>query len=164
MFHVTSYAGQGTFFTAINYAYEELGKLICLVIKLSKFHFFCSLALCLFNGVAIIRTSFFSTQHGKPQNFSFALSKSFGILSSLLSPHSILANIRSLLLIFQLLISTMDFDKGMSYFSTSTLFFYKLMFSASELHFLQQKLASQHSAFALSTTIFFHATCLRRRL
>ena len=44
-FHVTPYAGHGTFFTAINYAYEELGKLICFVIELSKFHFFCSFAL-----------------------------------------------------------------------------------------------------------------------
>ena len=88
MFHVTFYAGQGTFFTAINYAYEELGKLICLVIKLSKFHFFCSLALFFFDRMVVVRASFSSTQFRKHQNFAFALSKSFGILSSLLSPHS----------------------------------------------------------------------------
>jgi hypothetical protein len=45
--------------------------------------FFCS---SLFNGVGVARASFFSNQLCKPQNFAFALSKSFGKLSSLLSP------------------------------------------------------------------------------
>jgi hypothetical protein len=36
--------------------------------------------------VAVVRASFFSNQLCKPQNFAFALSKSFGKLSSLLSP------------------------------------------------------------------------------
>jgi len=43
----------------------------------------------------IVRTSFFSTQLGKPQNFAFALSAFF-------------------------LISTTGFEKAISYFSTST--------------------------------------------
>ena len=86
MFHVTPYAGHCPFFTAINYAYEELGKLICVVIKLSKFHFFCFLALCFFNSKVVVRTSFFCIQLCKPQDFVFPLSKFLGILASLFSP------------------------------------------------------------------------------
>jgi DNA-binding GntR family transcriptional regulator len=65
------------------------------------------------------------------------------------------ANLRSLLLLFLLLIFTMDFEKAASYFSTLNPAFHRLMFSASKLHFLQQKLASQHSASVLSATIYF---------
>ncbi len=86
--YITPYAGHCTFFTAINYAYEELRQvdLSCYKIKQVPFPYF--LALRFFNSVVVVRTFFFCTQLCKPQNFAFALSKSFGILSSLLSPYS----------------------------------------------------------------------------
>ncbi len=57
------------------------------IIKKVKLRYFCSLALRFFDHMVVARASFFSTQLDKPQNFAFALSKSFGMLSSLLSPH-----------------------------------------------------------------------------
>jgi hypothetical protein len=48
-----------------------------------------------------------------------------------------------------------DFEKAASYFSTSNPAFSQAYVLRTELYFFQQKLASQHSASALSTTIFF---------
>ncbi len=141
----------------------KLLKLLSLVgnqVKLSKFHFACSLALRFFNCMAGIPSFLFQQSALQTSESCFwsyfffpktlqAVSHTFSVLK--------LANSRNSLLIFLLFISTEDFEKAASYFSTSILLFHKLMFSASELHFLQQKLASQHSAFALSATIFFSA-------
>jgi hypothetical protein len=45
-------------------------------------------ALRFFNRMVIVRTFIFCTKFCKPHIFAFSLSKSFGILSSLFSPHS----------------------------------------------------------------------------
>ena len=119
MFHVTSYAGQGTFFTAINYAYEELGKLICLVIKLSKFHFFCSLALLLFAFSIVWQLSKlpFSALSFANIKISLLLFQNPWHSVELIFSASSLAYIKTRFCFF--LISTADFEKATSYFSTS---------------------------------------------
>ncbi|MEE9362064.1 MAG: hypothetical protein V3U92_05645 [Cellulophaga sp.] len=72
----------------MNFALEELRQVDWLVIKIKKVPFPLFSRSSLFQSLAIVRTFFFCTQLCKPQNFAFALSKFFGILSSLLSPYS----------------------------------------------------------------------------
>jgi hypothetical protein len=132
VFHVTPYAGHCTFFTAINYAYEELGKLICLVIKLSKFHFYYSLALAF---------SF--------QKLLQAISLTFSALK--------LEKSRNSLLIFLLLISTTDFEKAASYFSTSNPAFSQTYVLRVQPLFSPVETSFTVLTFALSATNFFSA-------
>ena len=75
-----------------------------------------------------------------------------------------LANSRNSLLIFLLLISKADFEKATSYFSMSISAFSQVYIFHVCISFFTSNLASQHSTFALSATIFFSASCLRRRL
>jgi hypothetical protein len=67
--------------------------------------------------VAVIRASFFCTQPSNCQNFAFVLSKSLGKMSSLFSLRRAWHTSKPRFCFF--LISTMDFEKVASYFSTS---------------------------------------------
>ncbi len=127
----------------MNFALEELRQVDWLVIKMKKVPFPLILLLfahCFSDHMAVVRTSFFSTQFRKLQNFAFALSKSLGILSSLFSPHP-------------------TWQTSKLAFAFSQAYFFHI-----RVNFFTSNLDSQYSVFALSTTIFFSASCLRRRL
>ncbi len=100
---------------------------------------FCSLALRFFDCVAVVQAFFLSTQFGKHQNFAFALAFYFQITLQVVTLIFSAFSFANIKLAFSLsafsLISMMEFEKAMSYFSTSNLLFRKLMFSASSLYF-----------------------------
>ena len=81
--------------------------------------------------MVVVRAIFFSTQFCKHQNFAFAFSKSFGILSSLLFPYSPWQT------------------------SRLALSFHRLNIFHICDSFFTSRLDSQHLIFALSTTDYF---------
>ncbi len=91
-----------------------------------------------FDYVAVVQTSFLSTQFRKHQNFAFTLSQSFGIPLSLLSPYS-------------------PWQKSRFDFAFSQAYIFHICVS-----FFTSNLNSQHSASALSATIFFSTFCSQK--
>ena len=115
----------------MNFALEELRQVDLPCYKNKQIPFLLFFALRFFGCVAIVRTFFFCTQFGKHQNF--ALSKSFGIQSSLLSPHPAWQT------------SKLAFS-----FSQAYVFHVRVSFFTSNLN-------SKYSTFALSTINLFSA-------
>ncbi len=139
----------------MNFALEELRQVDWLVIKIKKVPF------------PLFPCSLFFQSRGIRQNFLFlhpALqSSNFAFCSFSILWHSVeltfsaltLANIKTCFCSFSFWFPRRTLKKQCPTFPRQIPLFRKLMFSASRLYFLQQKLASQHSAFAFSKQIYF---------
>ncbi len=143
-------------------ALSSLKYLVLLVIirklKLRFFRVLCSTSLLNYPGNC--PRFLFSTQPSKHQNSALALAFQKPLQTVSLTFSALkLANSRN-----SLLISMPDFEKVASYFSTSNPAFSQAYVLRIRPLFSPAETSFTALSFALSTTIFFYATCLRRRL